>query len=357
MRALSRREFLRRIAAYAGGVTGAWLLDACAREPAASPTQIPTRTLQAQNTAAPTTLALPTNTSQPTDLPAQGSSGVPTGSPTAVPPAPGIPDLVVARGGEPEELVKRALTALGGIERFVHSGDDVIIKPNICVAYHTYEYAATTNPWVVAALVKLCQSAGAGQVRVLDYPFGGTAEEAYERSGIRKEVEAAGGKMEYMPGYKYKQTDIPAGQSLKQTKIFGDILKANLVINVPIAKHHNLAGLTMGMKNLMGLVANREEVHFMITQRLADLTSLVRPSLTVLDAVRILVAHGPTGGSLDDVKKLDTVIASPDIVAVDSYGTSLFGMKPADIIYPETAAKMGLGISDLSRLKVEEIQL
>jgi len=254
-------------------------------------------------------------------------------------------------------MVRRAMAALGGIERFVHAGDDVVIKPNICVAYNTYEYAATTNPWVVAALVRMSLEAGAKQVRVMDSPFGGTQEQAYSRSGIRKEVEAAGGKMEYMAGMKYKLVENPGGKWLKKYTVYEDAVKADVLINVPIAKHHSLSGLTLGMKNLMGLIAAREGIHANLFQGIADLAALFKPTLTVVDAVRILTANGPTGGSLDDVKKIDTIVASPDIVAADSYAITLFGMKPADLKFPDLAAQMGLGTSDLAKLRIEEISL
>jgi uncharacterized protein (DUF362 family) len=322
---LSRREFLRRTAAGLGTLAGSWLLSGCSAE---------------ETPAAP--------------APPPASQAAPV---EADPPAPAgsYPDLAVGRGGEPEELVRRTLAALGGIERFVRPGDDVIVKPNICTAYHTYEYAATTNPWVVGALVKLAREAGASRVRVLDYPFGGTAEEAYSRSGIQEQVLAAGGEMEPISRLKFVTTELPQAASLSQSDIYDDVLKASVVINVPIAKHHSLARLTLGMKNLMGVVRDRTAIHHDMGQRLADLAGFLRPALTVVDAVRILTDHGPTGGNLDDVKQLDTIIASTDIVAADSYGATLFGLQPTDLAYIQAATAAGLGRSDLGSLKIEEL--
>jgi uncharacterized protein (DUF362 family) len=261
----------------------------------------------------------------------------------------------VARGGEPEQLTRAAIAALGGMERFVRPGDDVIVKPNICLGYHSYEYAATTNPWVVAELVRLCLQAGARQVRVMDSPFASGPEQAYRKSGIQEQVEAAGGKMEIMPAFKFVSTEIPQGLDLRQWDLYDDALKADVLINVPIAKDHGLARLTLGMKNLMGLIRNRPAMHRNLGQRLADLASRFQPTLTVVDAVRILTAHGPTGGNLDDVRKLDTVIASPDIVAADSYAATLFQLQPDDLAYVRAATEMGLGRSDLASLKIEEL--
>ena len=276
-------------------------------------------------------------------------------SATSEPTIPAYPDLAIARGGEPDALVRAALDALGGMEQFVKPGDDVIVKPNICVAYHTYEYAATTNPWVVGTLVKLCWGAGAARVRVMDYPFGGTAEQAYIRSGIEEQVLAAGGMMEPIAFFKFVKTDIPEGVDLRTCEIYDDVLQADVVINVPIAKHHSLARLTLGMKNLMGVIKDRPAMHRNLGQRLADLTSRVRPALTVVDAVRILQDNGPTGGDLNDVQKLDTVIASPDIVAADSCAATLFGLEPEHLDNVVAREAMGLGRSDLGSMKIEEI--
>ncbi len=175
------------------------------------------------------------------------------------------------------------------------------------------------------------------------------------RSGIQEQVQAAGGEMTAMPAFKFVKVELPNGLDLKQTEAFKDALQADVLIDVPIAKDHGAARLTLGMKNLMGLVQNRSAIHHNLGQRIADLASLFQPDLTVIDAVRVLMANGPTGGDLNDVKKLDTVIASADIVAADSYATTLFGLQPEDIAYIRAAAAMGLGRSDLANLKITEI--
>jgi len=286
-----------------------------------------------------------------------------TPSTTAMPvKSPATPDpsatyLAVARGQSPRGMVEAAVKALGGIGRFVKSGDDVIIKPNICVAYHTYEYAATTNPEVVAALVALCRGAGARRVRVMDQPFGGTPEQAYTRTGIAKAVEEAGGQMEVMSQLKFRKTSIPDAVDITNWPVYSDVLGADVVINVPVAKHHSLARLTLGMKNLMGVVQDRNAMHSNLGQRIADISSLVKPSLTVVDCVRILMNNGPTGGNLDDVKLANTVIASRDVVAADSYAATLFGLSGADIPAVRAGAQMGIGIADLKSVRIEEISV
>jgi uncharacterized protein (DUF362 family) len=284
-----------------------------------------------------------------------GGQSRPAGEEKQATDAKDAPHLVVSRGESPADITEAAVAALGGMERFVKKGYDVIIKPNICTDSYPYEYAATTNPEVVAALVKLSLGAGAKRVRVMDYPFGGTAASAYARSGIADAVQAAGGEMEVMNPNKFRETEIPQGKSIQKWDIYQDVLTCDLMINVPIAKHHSLARLTLGGKNLLGVIQKRGLMHAKMGQRVADLASVVKPGLTVVDAVRILMDHGPTGGNLNDVKLANTIIASQDIVAADSYATGLFGLTGSDIGYIKAGAEMGLGEMDLSKIKVEEI--
>ena len=325
MTEFSRRDFLRFSLVGLGALLAAKFINACA------PPQV-----------AP--------------APAVGTAPVPVIPPQEQtgPTATEFPDLVVVRKGDPESLARKTLELLGGMKRFVKKGDNVIIKPNIGPAMRTYEYAATTNPWLVAAVVKLCLEAGAGKVRVMDKPFSGSAESGFVNSGIREQVEKAGGVIELMSHLKYVATDIPLGKDIKKWDIYEDIVKADVLINMPIAKQHSASRLTLGMKNLMGTINSAQMFHTNLHQRIADLASRVRPTLTIVDAIRILTANGPTGGNLKDVKQLDTVIAGTDIVAVDSYCTSLFGLRPEDVPYIVIAAAMGLGSSSLDSLVIKE---
>jgi uncharacterized protein (DUF362 family) len=273
-------------------------------------------------------------------------------------PTAGQAYLAVAHGEDPAKLVKAALDSLGGMERFVKPDQDVIIKPNICIDYHTPEYAATTNPLVVAALVSLCLAAGAKKVRVMDTPFSGiSAASAYAASGIETAVKAAGGVMEVMSPIKFAKFDIPAGKDIQSWEIYRDVLETDVLIDVPIAKQHSLARVTLGAKNLLGVVNYPNRIHSNLGQRVADLASLIRPSLTVVDAVRVLKDHGPTGGSLNDVFQANTLIASHDLVAADACGATLFGLTGADVPYIVKAAEMGLGTLNLESIKVEEINV
>jgi len=203
----------------------------------------------------------------------------------------------------------------------------------------------------------MCFEAGAASVKVMDHPFGGTGPEAYKISGIEEQVKAAGGEMVNMISYHYVDTVLPSGVFLKKTKIYDEVLNADVLINVPIAKNHDSSVLTLGMKNLMGTVFIRETLHNNLHQSIADLNSLLKPQLTIIDAVRIMTTGGPTGGKLSYVQQKDTVIASLDVVAADSLATSLFGMKPEDLKYITIGTAMGLGRSDLQNLNIQVIDL
>lgn len=363
MARISRRTFLRAAAALAVvGTAG------CGATPAPTATRVPTATEPPATAAPALTRVAPTATTAATATPAPQltrppAPATPTPEPPAVTrtpapaPASGQAYMAVARGGSPDAVTRAAIAALGGIERFVKPGHDVIIKPNICAASYPPEYASTTNPDVVATLVTMCRQAGAKRVRVMDFPFSGTDGQAYEISGIEAAVKRAGGEMERMARMKYQEVAIPKGKSIKKWQVYGEVLKADVLINVPIAKDHGIARLTLGMKNLMGVVLDRAQFHYSLGQRLADLASVVMPTLTVVDAIRILTNGGPTGGDLSAVKKLDMIIASHDMVAADSFGTTLFGLKPANLEYIRAGDAMDLGRMDIDNLQIARLEL
>ncbi len=265
------------------------------------------------------------------------------------------PDLAVAHGASPAEITKAAIDALGGIKRFISRGDIVVVKPNIGWD-RLPEQAGDTNPEVVAAVVKLCFEAGAKKVKVFDRPVN-DPRRCYVQSGIAPAAAALGAEVDYMDERKFKDMTIN-GQALKTWPLYTEVFEADKVINVPIAKHHGLAKLTMSLKNWMGVMGgSRRQIHQKLDESLVDLAMKIKPTLTVLDAVHILTANGPQGGSLADVKKLDTVIAGIDQVAIDSYGATLFGMKGSDLGFVRTGDRLGLGTMDLSKLKIKKIQI
>ncbi len=266
-----------------------------------------------------------------------------------------MPDLVVAHGALPKQIVKAAIDAMGGIKKFVSRGDVVVIKPNIAWD-RIPEQAGTTNPEVVAAVVKLCFEAGAKKVRVFDRPVN-DPRRCYVQSGIAQAAGALGADGGFVDDRKFKDMDI-RGTALKSWPLYTEVFEADKVINVPIAKHHGSAKLTMSLKNWMGVMGGqRRQIHQKLDESLVDLSMKIKPTLTILDAVRILTGNGPQGGSLADVRRLDTVIVGIDQVAIDSYGATLFGMKGSDLGYVRIGNDRGVGRMDLHKLLIKKINV
>ena len=264
-------------------------------------------------------------------------------------------DLTVAQGTEPTSLLDRGFKALGGIDRFVKKGANVVIKPNFSVP-RTPEEAATTNTIMVAALVKMCLAAGAREVKVVDQPLNSsTPVLCLERTGIKKAVEEAGGKVFTYNGVREAFRPVNfAGKTLTNFEYVKDVLDADLFINFPILKHHRGAKLTLGMKNLMGLIWDRRYFHSSdLHQGIAELAAFRKPHLTIMDAIRGITDNGPVGPG--PIREYGQVIFGTDQVAIDAYAASLFGMKPQDVGYIRIAAEMGLGQIQWEKLKIQMV--
>ncbi len=263
------------------------------------------------------------------------------------------PPLAVRTGKEIPTLVREALAALGGMGRFVRPGETVVVKPNIGWD-RTVELAANTHPAVVRAVVEHCLEAGAKKVLVFDRSAN-DPRRCYVQSGIQEAVESLRSErvsMEHLDRRAFLDLDIKGGRELTRWSFYKPALEAERFINLPIAKHHSISTVTLGMKNVMGVIGgNRGMLHRNIADALADINSVVRSDLTLVDATRILVANGPQGGRPEDVRVLDTLIASPDIVAADAYAATLFGHRPEAIPTIVAGAARGLGTMDLQKVR------
>lgn len=268
--------------------------------------------------------------------------------------AAATPPVAVRHGKDIPVLVQQAVEAVGGIGHYVRPGETVVVKPNIGWD-RAMEFAATTHPLVVRTVVEMCLDAGARKVLVLD----NSANDhrlCYVNSGIKPAVEALDSSrvsVEYMNPRGYRDIDIKGGVGLTRWSFYRPVIEADRLINLPIAKHHSFCVLTLGMKNMMGVIGgNRGVLHQNISDCLVDINSAIPSDLTIVDATRILLRNGPQGGRLEDVKVMDTLIASPDIVAADSYAATLFGLQPEDVPAIVAGARRGLGQMDLTKLNM-----
>jgi len=266
-----------------------------------------------------------------------------------------FPQVVWVENGEPEQLLEAALRELGGMNQFVSKGDVVVVKPNIGWAKKP-EFAANTNPDLVGAIVKECYTAGAKEVKVFDNTCNAW-NRCYQYSGIEAAARQYGGKVTQTYNHRYKNIRIN-GEAIKEWSLYQDYLEADKIINVPIAKHHSLDRVTLGLKNLMGVMGgNRGSLHSNFGQKLADINMKLLPTLTIIDAYRILVANGPTGGNLADVREKKTLVASTCTVSADVTALKLFGHKMEQVQHIRIATERGMNKFDLNNLQVKTIRL
>ena len=261
------------------------------------------------------------------------------------------PVVAVAEGKDYARVTRNAIAALGGMGRFVKKGDLVVVKPNMGWD-RTSEQAANSNPVVVRAVVEEALRAGARKVKVFDRSCN-DERRCYVNSGMAAALKGMKNvELKYIETERFRKVALK-GKALSEWELYDEALDANVFINVPVAKHHGLTKLTLGLKNVMGVMGgNRGSIHKHIDEALADVNSVLMSHLVVIDATRVLVAHGPQGGSLADVKFLNKVIASSDIVAADAYATTLFGHRPEDISVTVAAHRRGLGEMDLKKIRI-----
>ncbi len=263
--------------------------------------------------------------------------------------------FAVAKGPDPSALVDKALELVGGMSAFVSKGDVVYVKPNISWD-RVPEQAATTNPLVVGAVIRAVFDAGAKRVIVADNSCN-DARRSYKRSGIKDAAEKAGAKVLFMEKRKFVKMNV-GGEVIKEWEIYREAIEADKIINVPIAKHHGLSGVTLSMKNTMGLIGGKRDLlHQNIAGSVVDLTAYFKPALNILDAVRVLKAHGPQGGSAKDIEQMNLVAASTDPVMIDAFGVTLFGKNPEDFPHIKLGEERGLGTRNFKAGGFKEVTL
>ncbi|HEX2954038.1 MAG TPA: DUF362 domain-containing protein [Bacillota bacterium] len=252
-------------------------------------------------------------------------------------------EVIVAQAGEPEELLNAALKAFGGLQKLIKKGSNVVIKANF-TWFGPPEQACDNNPLLVKALVKECFKTGAKSVKVVDMTID-PSKLCMDRSGIAKAVHEAGGEIMDLH-------NAPTVDSKSDFRIYKEALKADCLINLPILKDHSVTRMTSALKNYMGLTPDRQLMHAMgVDLSIVNFAKNIHPDLHIIDAYQILKTNGPKGPGR--VEKARQLIVSHDPVAADTYAATLLGI--AQPTYLKIAAKAGLGVSDLSKIKVIKV--
>ena len=267
-------------------------------------------------------------------------------------------DLTAVTGDNIDAITRKSVELLGGMGKFVHKGDVVVVKPNIGWN-RAPEYAANTNPAVVASVIKMCFESGAKSVKVFDNPCN-DQKLCYVNSGIMQAAKDAGATVFYMDDWKYAPAKFASsGALMNEWLFFKDAVDCDSFINVPIAKTHGLGTLTLSLKNMMGITGgNRSQIHWEMDKKLSEIYDFIKPDLNIIDAYNILTANGPRGGNLADVANKKTIIASVDPVLADSYASkTLFNINAATIPHIKKAAAYGLGTMDTASARIKTLKI
>ncbi len=268
----------------------------------------------------------------------------------SVPPDSKLPEMAIVQGDDPAQLTRYAVDELGGVRRFIARGDIVVLKPNIGWD-RTPEQAANTNPAVVAEVVRQCWNAGAKRVIVTDVSCN-DPRRCFQRSGVAAVAQHEGAEVVLPESAGFQEVDLQ-GDVLRDWPVLTPFLNADKIINIPIAKHHSLTGVTLGMKNWYGILGGaRHQLHQRIHESLVDLAGFIRPTLTIIDCYRVLIRNGPTGGNLEDVVLKKSLVAGTDPVALDAYVAKAFwNLDVSSLPYLAMAAKRGLGTCEFQNVR------
>ncbi len=272
------------------------------------------------------------------------------------------PDIVDVEGTDHAAMVKTAIDGLGGINKFVRKGDYVVLKPNAGFA-NPEAWGTTTHPQTVLAVAKMCLEAGAKKITLVEFPLG-KGMKCLERCGIAAVVENMPEVSIKILGVEsdFKQVKVKGGVALQSTDIAKQVLSADVLINIPAAKHHSATGVSLGLKNAMGLIYDRQtfHTHIDLQQGIADLGRVIKPTLTIVDATRALLTNGPAGPGESSTP--NRMIAGFNVVSVDAYtlGVARFGnrqLQVSDVPHIRLAGEAGLGETDVKKLRIKQVKV
>lgn len=281
------------------------------------------------------------------------------GAPADKPPT-GLPDfsvpqagrkIAIVTGGDRIKTVGAAMDALGGMGSFIKKADRVLIKVNAAFASPP-SLCATTNPVLLAEVIRLCFLAGAASVAVTDNPIN-DPESCFSLTGIGEAARSSGAELIIPEESLFTEITAPGTNLIRDWPVFTGAFKgATKLIGIAPVKDHHRSGASMAMKNWYGFMGGRRNIfHQNIHTFIRDLAVMIKPTLVILDGTSAMVSNGPTGGSLSDLRKTGTMIASTDQVAADSAGARLLGKTPKDLPYIVKAEQAGVGTSDFESLK------
>lgn len=334
---ISRKEFLKILGGFT--VAGGFAMAGCLRQPITPTTTIEPTTLT-------TTETMPLTITETTTVGTKGK--------TLVSIVKGNSDTDI------ETMVRQTVNAIGGIEKIVSSGQTVVVKPAVVIPNPN----CAPDPRVVATVAKLAQEAG-GTVIVAESSGGGDTTDCLSKTGITSAVEEVGAEVRILPKEEEIQLEVPNGVALTSVKIYPTIHNCDVLISVPRLKRHSEASVTISLKNMMGTMPKSEMLRFHdidLSQCIADLNTLLKPDLAVVDATFAMTRTGPLDG---DMAEMNTIMASRDLVAIDRVAAQrlqereqqlgINTLDAANVKHINAASALRVGTSNLNKImSVEE---
>lgn len=265
-------------------------------------------------------------------------------------------DIWIVSGENKKRMMREAIRILKSKGTFDGS-ESLTLKVNAAWA-RTPEQGANTHPDLVDAFLDGCRREGIKRILMPEHPCD-AAEYSFKRSGVdaaarKHSVEMIDLKSE---DGSFRRVKIPAGKRLKSVEVASEFLDSDILVNMPVAKHHGGATLTCAMKNWMGAVKDRGYWHRNdLHQCIADFSSFIKPDWTIIDATRCMLDRGPKGPTKNMIRP-DMLIVSQDQVAADAYASSLFHDSIEKVRYLVNARDMGLGETDIARMNIHRIEV
>jgi uncharacterized protein (DUF362 family) len=291
----------------------------------------------------------------------QSAPITPSATPSITPrptrePLPRSNRLVVAADEDPAKAVDKALDAYGGLSDIVRSGDRVLVKANFSFS-EKVETGAANHPDVLSQILRRVKGAGASEVIVVDHTID-SPKLCLDYSGLKAAAERTGcSAVSVNDQGEYVEKTFKCGD-LGSVQVMKRLFDADVFINAPVIKSHGMTRMTASLKNLMGLIYDRQAFHSFasLDACIADLAKALQPDLVVADAYRVLATAGPRGGGVNDVITTPhEIIVGDDMVAVDAYAATLLGAKPQDISHVLTAYTVGVGEIDTGKLNFQRV--
>jgi uncharacterized protein (DUF362 family) len=272
-------------------------------------------------------------------------------------------NMAVVKGRDYFISAIKAVETVGGMKKFVPKNSKVALLPNV----QSRHPGTFTKPEIVRAAIRMCKEAGAKDIACI----GWLPRRNWENTGMKKVIDEEEALLiitNQRDETLFKPAPIPKGMVLKEARIIRTFYNYDVFINMNIIKEHSGSNLSGALKNLMGINSPKSNLDFHkrigttnkddishLDRCIADLNTIIRPHLCIIDATEFVITNGPHGPG--ELLKPQKVIAGTDPVAIDSYGASLFGYNQKDILVLTKAHELGVGEMDLEKLNIKELEI